>query len=41
MVAIDSHLGVLRARVWRVEVGRTTLLLLDSNVPENSRATAR
>ena len=32
----DSHLGVLRARVWRVEVGRTTLLLLDSNVPENS-----
>ncbi|MBV8676865.1 MAG: alpha-glucan family phosphorylase, partial [Planctomycetaceae bacterium] len=26
----------LHARVWRVEVGRTTLLLLDSNVPENS-----
>jgi len=36
MVAIESHLGVLRARVWRVEVGRTTLLLLDSNVSENS-----
>jgi glycogen phosphorylase len=36
MVAVDSHLGVLRARVWRVEVGRTTLLLLDSNVAENS-----
>jgi len=36
MVAIESHPGVLRARVWRVEVGRTTLLLLDSNVAENS-----
>jgi starch phosphorylase len=35
-VAIDTHLGILRARVWRVEVGRTTLLLLDSNLPENS-----
>ncbi len=35
-VAIDTHSGVLRARLWRVEVGRTTLYLLDSNVPENS-----
>ncbi len=35
-VAIDSHSGTLHARVWRVGVGRTTLLLLDSNVPENS-----
>ncbi|MEJ7636861.1 MAG: DUF3417 domain-containing protein [Singulisphaera sp.] len=41
MVAIESHLGVLRARVWRVEVGRTTLLLLDSNVRRTPRATAR
>ena len=37
LVAIETTTGVLHARVWRVEVGRTTLLLLDSNVPENSR----
>ncbi len=35
-IEVDTHAGVLRARVWRVAVGRTTLLLLDSNVPENS-----
>ena len=29
---------MLHARVWRVEVGRTTLLLLDSNLPENSES---
>ena len=28
----------LHARVWRVEVGRTMLLLLDSNVPQNSES---
>jgi glycogen phosphorylase len=38
IVAIDTHSGVLRARVWRVEVGRITLLLLDANVPENSES---
>ena len=37
-IAIDTHAGVLRARVWKVEVGRTILLLLDSNVPENSES---
>ena len=36
MIAIETRAGVLQARVWRVEVGRTTLLLLDSNVPENT-----
>jgi len=35
-ITVDTHSGTLHARVWRVEVGRTTLLLLDSNVPENS-----
>src|SRR5271166_3918882 len=35
LVAVETTTGVLHARVWRVEVGRTTLLLLDSNVPEN------
>lgn len=36
MISIDTNSGVLHARVWRVEVGRTTLFLLDSFVPENS-----
>jgi len=35
-VEVETASGVLRARIWRVEVGRTLLLLLDSNVPENS-----
>ena len=38
LVAIETTTGVLHARVWRVEVGRTTLLLLDSNVPENTES---
>ena len=37
-ISIETASGVLRARVWRVGVGRTTLLLLDSNVPENSES---
>jgi starch phosphorylase len=37
-IAVETHSGVLRARVWRVEVGRTSLLLLDSNLPENNDA---
>jgi glycogen phosphorylase len=36
LVAIETTTGTLHARVWRVGVGRTTLLLLDSNVPQNS-----
>ncbi|MBV8607791.1 MAG: alpha-glucan family phosphorylase [Singulisphaera sp.] len=36
LITIETNTGMLHARVWRVEVGRTTLLLLDSNVPENS-----
>jgi glycogen phosphorylase len=38
LVAIETTTGVLHARVWRVEVGRTMLLLLDSNVPENTES---
>jgi len=38
LVAIETTTGVLHARVWRVGVGRTTLLLLDSNVPQNSES---
>ncbi len=37
-IAIDTNDGVLRAEVWRVEVGRTTLFLLDSNVAGNSES---
>lgn len=35
-VSVETANGSLRAKIWRVEVGRTLLLLLDSNVPENS-----
>jgi starch phosphorylase len=37
-VSIRTHAGELQAEVWRVEVGRTTLFLLDSNLPENSES---
>ncbi|QEH32894.1 Maltodextrin phosphorylase [Aquisphaera giovannonii] len=37
-ISVESASGVLHARIWRVEVGRTTLLLLDSNLPENSES---
>jgi glycogen phosphorylase len=37
-IQIETRIGTLHARVWRVEVGRTTLLLLDSSVPENSES---
>jgi starch phosphorylase len=36
MVSIDTRTGRIVARVWQVAVGRTTLLLLDSNVEGNS-----
>jgi starch phosphorylase len=38
VVTVETNSGILRAQVWRVEVGRTSLLLLDSNVPENSES---
>lgn len=38
VVEINTHVGVMRVQVWRVEVGRTTLYLLDSNLPENSES---
>src|SRR5262249_51074995 len=37
-VTVETNAGALHAQVWRVEVGRTTLLLLDSAVPENSES---
>ncbi|MBB5632459.1 starch phosphorylase [Cryobacterium mesophilum] len=34
-LALPDH-GVLYARIWQVAVGRVTLLLLDTDVPENA-----
>src|SRR6202522_251142 len=36
VVSIETRHGVIRAKVWRVSVGRCTLLLLDSNVAGNA-----
>ncbi len=45
MVAIETRTGTIRARVWKIVVGRCTLLLLDSdvegNLPEDRALTAR
>src|SRR3954465_11805030 len=44
-VQIETRKGVIRARVWRVKVGRCDLLLLDSNLegnaPEDRELTSR
>src|SRR5215475_7210821 len=44
-VQIETRTGFIRARVWRVRVGRCDLLLLDSNVegnaPEDRELTSR
>ena len=44
-VSIDTRSGTIAARVWRVTVGRNTLLLLDSDVeanrPEDRELSAR
>ncbi|WP_435006367.1 alpha-glucan family phosphorylase [Tundrisphaera lichenicola] len=37
-ISIETGVGVLHARVWRAWVGRTSLLLLDSKVDENSES---
>lgn len=39
-VAVPMAHGEVNARVWRLDVGRSPLLLLDSDVPENSPADA-
>jgi glycogen phosphorylase len=45
VVEIDTRTGRLRAQVWRIDVGRNMLLLLDSNVegngPEDRQLTSR
>jgi starch phosphorylase len=37
-VSVETRSGTLHAKVWRVDVGRTRLLLLDADVPENSES---
>ncbi len=45
LVSIETRTGTIRARVWKIVVGRCTLLLLDSdvegNLPEDRALTAR
>lgn len=45
VVQIETRSGTLRAKVWRIKVGRCDLLLLDSNVdgnaPEDRELTSR
>ncbi len=36
-VQIETRSGVIRAKVWRIRVGRISLLLLDSNVEGNAQ----
>ena len=44
-VQVDTRSGPIRAKVWRVKVGRIDLLLIDSNVegnaPEDRELTSR
>ncbi len=37
-IAIETHAGTLRARAWKAQVGRISLLLLDSKVDGNSES---
>ena len=45
VITVETREGPLAARVWRLPIGRATLLLLDSDVPQNRpedrRLTAR
>src|SRR6202011_5457460 len=45
VVTIETRTGTIAARVWQLSVGRSTLLLLDSNVdgnqPEDRELTSR
>ncbi|MBN2515514.1 MAG: alpha-glucan family phosphorylase [Deltaproteobacteria bacterium] len=36
VIQVDTRSGVLQARVWKLQVGRVPLLLLDANVEGNS-----
>jgi len=34
-VSVDTRMGAVQARVWKLQVGRNTLVLLDSNLDHN------
>jgi starch phosphorylase len=36
VIVVETRSGNISARVWRVDVGRVPLYLLDTNIPENS-----
>ena len=36
LISVETRSGTIYARIWRVDVGRVRLFLLDTNVPENS-----
>lgn len=41
MISVELPLGTCHAQIWRVNVGRVPLYLLDTNVPENQFDTLR
>jgi glycogen phosphorylase len=36
LIAVETRTGRIHARIWRVDVGRVPLYLLDTNIPENT-----
>ncbi len=41
LISVDMPIGTCYAQIWKVNVGRIPLYLLDTNVPENSSAELR
>lgn len=35
-ISVQTRTGVIRAKVWRMDVGRVPVYLLDTNIPENT-----
>lgn len=40
-ISVDLPTGTCHARIWRLNVGRVPLYLLDTNIPQNTDATLR
>ena len=36
VISVETRSGSISARVWRVDVGRVPLILLDTNIPQNT-----
>ena len=41
MISLNYPEGVVHARIWRAQIGRVPLYLLDTNIPENTNPDAR